>query len=84
MLEVKILGSGCPNCKRLEAETRAVLAESNIDYHLTKVTDYVDIVAHGVIQTPALMINEVLLVQGRIPRRQQISKWIYDSLETAQ
>lgn len=82
MLEVKVLGSGCPNCKRLEAETRAVLDEANIDYELTKVTDYTDIVAHGVVQTPGLMINEKLVSQGRIPRRNQISTWIYDSMQT--
>jgi small redox-active disulfide protein 2 len=77
MLSVKILGSGCPNCKRLEAETRAALdsAQPSLEYELVKVTDYADIVAYGVMSTPALVINEQLLSTGRIPNREQIQDW---------
>lgn len=53
MLNVKVLGSGCPNCQRLEAEVRAALDEAAIAYQLTKVTDYADITAYGVMNTPA-------------------------------
>ena len=77
MLSVKILGSGCPNCKRLEAETRAALdsAQPSLDYELVKVTEYADIVAYGVLSTPALVINEQVLSSGRIPSRAQIDQW---------
>ena len=77
MLTVKILGSGCPNCKRLKAEAKAALdaITPNLEYRLVEVTDYADIMAYGVMSTPALVINERLLSAGRIPRREQIAEW---------
>ena len=75
MLEIKILGSGCANCQRLERETRAALDESAIDYELTKVTDYSDIAGYGVMQTPALVMNETILSSGKIPKHEQIVAW---------
>lgn len=72
MLNIKILGSGCQNCKRLEAETRAALDDANIGYELAKVTDYADIMAYGVLRTPALVINEQVVASGRIPSRSQL------------
>ena len=72
MLEVKVLGSGCPNCQRLERETRAALDEAGIVYQLSKVTDYGDIAAYGVLSTPALVLNEQVVSAGRIPARAKI------------
>lgn len=77
MLTVKILGSGCPNCRRLEAEARAALdaAQPEIAYELVKVTDFVDIISYGVMSTPALVMNETVLSAGRIPKADQIVQW---------
>jgi small redox-active disulfide protein 2 len=75
MIQVKVLGSGCPNCKRLESETRAALEAAAVRYELTKVTDYADIAAYGVMQTPALVINEQVVSSGKIPKRDQIVSW---------
>ncbi|MBX3065703.1 MAG: thioredoxin family protein [Anaerolineae bacterium] len=75
MLNIKVLGSGCPNCKRLEAETRTALEEAGIAYDLVKVTDYADIMAYGVMSTPALVINETVVSSGRIPARGRIVEW---------
>jgi small redox-active disulfide protein 2 len=75
MVQVKVLGSGCPNCKRLESETRAALEAAAIDYELMKVTDYAHIAAYGVMQTPALVINEQVVSSGKIPKRDQIVSW---------
>jgi small redox-active disulfide protein 2 len=77
MLTVKVLGSGCPNCQRLESETRAALdgANPSIEYEVIKVTDYTDIVAYGVMSTPALVINEKVVSAGRIPKAEQIVQW---------
>jgi len=72
MLNIKVLGSGCPNCKRLEAETRAALDAAGIPYDLAKVTEYADIMAYGVMSTPALVINEKIVSSGRIPARSRI------------
>lgn len=77
MLNIKILGSGCPNCRRLEQETRDALAAAPapIPFEITKVTDYADIAAYNVMSTPALVINETVVSAGRIPKRQQIIEW---------
>jgi small redox-active disulfide protein 2 len=75
MLTVKVLGSGCPNCQRLEQETRAALDSMALPYELIKVTGYADIMAYGVMQTPALVMNETVVSSGRIPRREQIVEW---------
>ena len=75
MLQVKILGSGCPNCQKLERETRAALEDDSISYELSKVTDMVDIAAYGVMRTPALVLNEQVVSSGKIPTHDQIVTW---------
>lgn len=82
MLNIKVLGSGCSNCKRLEAETRAALDAAGIPYGLAKVTDYADIAAYGVLSTPALVINEKVVSSGRIPARSKIVELAHE-VETA-
>lgn len=77
MLTVKILGSGCPNCQRLESETRAALdaAQPGIEYELVKVTDYVDIASYNIMSTPALVMNEKVVSAGRFPKAEQVVQW---------
>ena len=75
MITIKILGSGCANCKRLEQEVREALADSVLEYEVVKVTDYADIMAYGILSTPGLVMNEKVLSTGRIPKRQQIVEW---------
>lgn len=75
MLHIKILGSGCANCQRLEQETRTALDNATIPYDLIKVTDYADIASYGVMRTPALVINEDVVSVGKIPKQDQIVVW---------
>ena len=75
MLQIKVLGSGCANCQKLERETRTALDEATIEYELTKVTDYADIASYGVMHTPALVINEEVVSSGKIPKHGQIVNW---------
>jgi small redox-active disulfide protein 2 len=75
MLQVKVLGSGCPNCRRLEQETRAALDSAGVAYDLTKVTDWEAIASYGVMTTPALVLDEQVVSSGRIPKREQIIAW---------
>lgn len=75
MLTIKVLGSGCANCQRLAKEVEEALTENAIPFELVKVTDYADIMAYGVMSTPALVMNEKLLAAGRIPKRPQIVEW---------
>ena len=75
MLTVKILGSGCQNCKRLEQEVREALTGSPIEYEVVKVTDYADIASYGIMSTPGLVMNDTVVSYGRIPTRQRIVEW---------
>jgi small redox-active disulfide protein 2 len=75
MLQIKVLGSGCANCQRLEREVREALTDSAIPFELIKVTDYNDIAAYGILSTPGLVMNETVVAAGRIPRRTQIIEW---------
>lgn len=78
MLQIKILGSGCPNCQKLERETRTALDDASITYELVKVTEYADIASYGVMSTPALVINEEVVSSGKIPKHEQIVTWAKD------
>lgn len=83
MLTIKVLGSGCANCKRVEQIARKVVAELGIEAEVIKVTDYNDIMAYNVLSTPGLVINEKLLSSGRIPTPAEVTTWVADALETA-
>ena len=75
-MEIKILGSGCPNCKRLEKLTREAAAELDIEATFTKVQDFQQIMAYDITSTPALVIDEVVQVSGRVPHKDEIKAWI--------
>jgi len=73
---IKILGTGCPKCKRLEQLAKEVLTEMNMTAEVEKVTSMDDIMAYDIISTPALVINEAVLSSGRIPNKKEIYEWI--------
>ncbi len=75
-MEIKILGSGCANCQKLEALVKDVAVEKDLEAIFLKVTDYKDIVSYGVMRTPGLVVNGKLLSAGRIPSRQEIVTWL--------
>jgi small redox-active disulfide protein 2 len=64
---VKVLGPGCRNCVNLERATRQALDELGLDATVEKVTDYPTIVGYGVMSTPALVVDEKLVLSGRVP-----------------
>ena len=66
-MDIKILGPGCRNCATLEKRTHEALAELGQDATVTKVTDYAEIAAYGVMHTPALVIDEQVVVSGKVP-----------------
>jgi small redox-active disulfide protein 2 len=76
MLNVKILGSGCANCKRLEATARKVIASLGIEAEVEKVTDYAEIMKYPILSTPGLVVNEKLVSAGRIPSEAEIAGWL--------
>ena len=69
---IKILGPGCNNCKALERVTRQALAELALSAELDKVTDYPTIAGYGVMSTPALVIDEQVVLSGRVPGLAQV------------
>lgn len=66
-MEIKVLGTGCANCKTLEKLTFNALADLNIDANVEKVEDIVKIMGYGIMRTPALVINEKVVLSGRVP-----------------
>ena len=73
---IKILGSGCVNCRRLEALVKEVATEKELDATFQKVTDFRDIVSYGIMRTPGLVINNKVVSAGRIPSKQEIANWL--------
>ncbi len=76
MLNIKILGGGCANCKRLEALTREVVGALGLEAEFIKVTDHNDIMQYPILSTPGLVINEQVVSFGRIPSKNEIEGWL--------
>lgn len=83
MLTIKVLGSGCANCKKLEAITHQVIDQMGAQAEIIKVTEYPDIMAYNVMSTPGLVINEKVVSTGRIPSAAEITIWLANALEKA-
>ncbi len=70
---IKILGSGCANCHRLEANAKDALATLGLEATIEKITDFGDIASYGVMKTPGLVVDEQVLVSGRVPDAKEIA-----------
>jgi small redox-active disulfide protein 2 len=79
-MEIRILGSGCANCHRLEKVTREALAEMGVEAMVTKVTDFTDIMAYDIVTTPGLVIDEKVVSSGRVPQKAEIVSMIATAL----
>jgi small redox-active disulfide protein 2 len=73
---IKILGTGCPKCKTLEQSVRNVVAENQIDAEITKVEDIMDIMNYGVMRTPGLVVDDKVVVSGRLPSAEEIKTFL--------
>jgi len=76
---IKILGTGCPKCKKLEGNAREALKQIGASAEVEKVSDLNDILRYGVMITPGLVIDEVVKVSGTVPSVDQIRRFIKDS-----
>jgi small redox-active disulfide protein 2 len=83
MLIIKVLGSGCANCKKLEAVTRQMVDQMAVEAEVIKVTEYPDIMAYNIMSTPGLVINEKVVSSGRIPSPAEITTFVANALEAA-
>ncbi|MBN2304075.1 MAG: thioredoxin family protein [Anaerolineae bacterium] len=81
MLNIKVLGSGCPNCQKVEEHTRQALADLRPagGYEIEHVKNPLDI-SEYVLKTPGLVINETVVSEGRIPDTAEIMTWLADAL----
>ena len=73
-MHIKILGSGCANCHTLERLAREAVADLGLTAEITAVTDYPTILGYGVMSTPALVVDEQVVISGRVPTKAQVAE----------
>lgn len=71
-MEIKILGTGCAKCKTAQAVVEKVVAESGIEATITKIEDIMDIMKYNVMSTPAVVVDEVVKIKGRVPSEAEV------------
>jgi small redox-active disulfide protein 2 len=81
MLTIKILGSGCNNCKKVEATARQAAANLGIQADFQKVTDHDEIYKYPIFATPGLVIDEQVVCAGRVPEESEVITWLADALQ---
>jgi small redox-active disulfide protein 2 len=82
-MKIKVLGTGCPKCKKLYAEAEKAIAASGVKVDLEKVENIVEIIQYGVMATPGLVVNEEVKASGRIPQSNEIVSWIAAAAKSA-
>ncbi len=76
MVKIEVFGSGCANCKALEANAREAVGMAGLEAEIVKVTDHAEIATRGVMSTPGLAIDGVIRSTGRIPSAGDIAEWL--------
>ena len=71
-MNIKVLGTGCQKCKTLEDTVRKVVAENSINAQVSKVEDIMEIMAYGIMSTPAVVVDEKVVVKGRVPSAKEL------------
>lgn len=80
MLNIKVVGSGCPNCQKLEAICQEVIIEQNIEANIEKVTNVNEFADLGIFKTPGLVVNDQVLSQGKIPTKSTLEHWLKEKV----
>jgi small redox-active disulfide protein 2 len=76
VMEIKVLGPGCSKCQQTEKVVKEAIDEAGISAEVEKVTDMMKIAAYGVFGTPAVVINGEVKSVGKIPKKDEIKKWL--------
>jgi len=84
MLIIKVLGPGCTNCLNLEKLCREVISENSVEAEIEKITDFKDIMAHGILSTPGLIIDGKTVSSGKLPTKSTLAHWIMNALAEAE
>lgn len=79
MTTIKIYGSGCANCKKLEQLCNEAVGEMKIDANVEKVTDLMEIMKSGIMSTPGLEINGKIVSAGKLPTKETLKHWITEN-----
>lgn len=82
-MNIKVLGTGCPNCKRLEKHTNMALEQLNQNVDVEKVEDMADIMQYNIMSTPALVVNEEVVLAGRVPSATSLAEMLEPYFENA-
>jgi len=82
VLDIKILGPGCLSCNRLEEMVTNVLEETRIAADISHIKEHDEIWRHGVVNTPALVINGKVVCSGRLPTVAQIKNWLNEPINS--
>jgi len=80
MLHIKVLGSGCANCHKVEELAKQAVAQLGIEARVELVTDMQEMLRYGVMNTPAIVINDKVVSTGRVPALSQITTMITSAL----
>jgi len=80
MLTIKILGPGCPNCHKVEENTRKAATYMGVQAEFIKISDYQEIQKYKILGTPGLVINDKVVCAGRIPEESEVMTWLADAL----
>lgn len=75
-MDIKILGTGCPKCQRLEQLTREVATELGVEAQFEHVRDMEKIMKYPVVGTPALVVDGEVKVAGRMPSKGELARWL--------
>lgn len=80
-MDIKVLGTGCAKCKKLEKEVYNVLAEMDVAADVEKVEEIDRIMSYKVMMTPALVINDKVKVFGKVPKKNELENYIKEEME---
>ncbi len=83
MKTIEVLGPGCNNCQRLEKNAREAVAIAGVEAEVVHVTDPREIVAHGILSTPGLIIDGRIRSYGRVPSAGDIAAWLTEESTVA-
>lgn len=75
-MEIKVLGTGCAKCKKLEEMVREVAGELGVDADIIKITDLNEIMEYDIMMTPGLVVDGEIVCSGRLPKKDEIRNWL--------
>ncbi|MBN1401355.1 MAG: TM0996/MTH895 family glutaredoxin-like protein [Anaerolineae bacterium] len=78
-MKIKVLGTGCPKCKRLEQLAHEAIEEAGVEAEIVHVTDMDAILQYPIVSTPGLVIDEEVKSAGRLPRKEEIVAWLREA-----